>query len=170
LGSPELGASFLVSARECLQISLTSCVLAASYQASRLWFHYLYLLIALFVNLLVYLVIFVYLRRHASIADSTLGSNSNASSIRSAALRMLLYPLANGLVVLPIATMRLAAIAGHQVPTHALVAAGVLLSLSGCINVIFYAFTRHIVTLTPSTKNRWTKQMGRSIYADVCQT
>ncbi|KAH7104919.1 hypothetical protein BKA62DRAFT_429701 [Auriculariales sp. MPI-PUGE-AT-0066] len=154
------------------------CFVTDPYSSARLWLHYVPIFISLFVIFVLYVLVFLSLRGFivmgiegsrfkfvchtpeggtATAAVNLLTQRSNADIAR----KMLWYPAAYVLIVLPIASARLAAINHQFVPSSIWMFAIVSLFLSGFINVTIYTATRR--ALRPAEwlttiAQQWTQQ------------
>lgn len=74
--------------------------------------------------------------------DAHQNSGSSARMLDRTSLVMLLYPLINLTVIMPLSVYRVMALAGQPGSVQALAACGCIFSLGGLANVILYTFSR----------------------------
>ncbi|KAH8918582.1 hypothetical protein BT69DRAFT_1353787 [Atractiella rhizophila] len=159
----------------------TWCWIGKNYDLARLWFHYLFIFISAAGSLLFYALCFVSLRQRLRSEEeqsrrrmetesgqfSTAIPNNWGAVPRSAsaerltcvvldkmAKKMLVYPLAYILLSMPLATFRLAGIAGYTWPRAAQSAVGAIFTLSGLVNVLLFGITRGIFRSHSSSPSR----------------
>ncbi|KAI5478133.1 NAD(P)-binding protein [Pseudohyphozyma bogoriensis] len=114
------------------------CWITPQYQSMRLWLHYFWVFLVAGVNLVAYSAIAVKLVRT--------GKKAGGSAGGSVTRVMLAYPLLYIASILPLATYRAAAMAGHTWSIHILLACGTIFTLSGFFNSMIYTFTRSLVS------------------------
>ncbi|KAI0687755.1 hypothetical protein BC835DRAFT_1286036 [Cytidiella melzeri] len=127
------------------------CWITAEYPVQRILLEYLWLWITAFLNFVLYtlIAVVVYRDRSLVICDWRVRMVKNSEHSRSVpkwekrlALKMLVYPAAYTVTVLPIAVTRWLGFTGHQVPWAATVFADVVFASSGYLNVILFTVTR----------------------------
>lgn len=143
------------------------CWITDGYPLQRIILDYVFMFIAALGSLLIYTFIFLRLRGHIEmdgwtpnrfrlrpvkrVGDwQTTDSDNEATKI---AKRMVLYPIAYIIMVLPITVTRFMAFAGQTVTLEATVFSATLFLFSGTVNVVLFATTRRILPV-PSTSAR----------------
>ncbi|KAK0486065.1 hypothetical protein IW261DRAFT_1559495 [Armillaria novae-zelandiae] len=143
------------------------CWITDAYPLQRIILDYIFMFAAALGSLLIYAFIFLRLRGHIEmdgwtpnrfrlrpvkrVGDwRTTDSDNEAIKI---AKRMVLYPIAYIIMVLPITVTRFMAFAGQTVTLEATVFSATLFLFSGTVNVVLFATTRHILPV-PSTSVR----------------
>lgn len=115
------------------------CWIQPKYIWSRLYLHYAYLFLAEFVSILIYGGLGIYLWLY--------GKQANSSQMRRVAKSMFAYPIAYTFGTLPLASVRVRAMAGKSVSKKALVGACIVFSMLGSINCAVYVLTRRKMML-----------------------
>ncbi|KAK0226182.1 hypothetical protein IW262DRAFT_745741 [Armillaria fumosa] len=143
------------------------CWITDAYPLQRIILDYIFMFIAALGSLLIYAFIFLRLRGHIEMDGWTLNrfrlrpvkrvgdwrmtdSDNEATKI---AKRMVLYPIAYIIMVLPITVTRFMAFTGQTVTLEATVFSSTLFLFSGIVNVVLFATTRRILPV-PSTSAR----------------
>ncbi|KAK0241524.1 hypothetical protein EDD85DRAFT_403624 [Armillaria nabsnona] len=144
------------------------CWITDAYPSERITLDYIFMFIAALGSLLIYTFIFLRLRGHIEmdgwtpnrfrlrpvkrVGDwRTTDSDNEATKI---AKRMVLYPIAYIIMVLPITVTRFMAFAGQTVTLEATVFSATLFLFSGTVNVVLFATTRRILPVpSMSAKN-----------------
>ncbi|KAE9366923.1 hypothetical protein N431DRAFT_283099, partial [Stipitochalara longipes BDJ] len=126
------------------------CWINADRQDERLYLHYLWIFISQLGSLVIYISIFFFLRTR--IAGSSLFQNSARQAAQSSqtynerimrtARYMVVYPFAYVALTLPLASGRVASMAGHEPPLAFFPAAGTLMACCGITDVLLYIWTR----------------------------
>ncbi|KAL1957833.1 hypothetical protein VTO42DRAFT_5398 [Malbranchea cinnamomea] len=119
------------------------CWLNEKYEAERLWLHYFWIFFAEFGSIVLYAILFFYLRRRV-VAAAMLGDaqTRHVQRLRRVTGYMVLYPLAYLILSLPLAAGRMAAYGGNKTGIAYYCATGALIASSGWVDVVMYAFTR----------------------------
>ncbi len=91
----------------------------------------------MFSTILIYLYIFIFLRRKSSPEQM-----SKSTTLHGAKPLMILYPLIYTFCTAPLAGGRIYALAGHEVSLGYFCAAGTMIACNGWLDVILYASTR----------------------------
>ena len=120
------------------------CWLHERYEAERLWLHYFWIFFSEFGSVILYAILYLYLRRRVTSSEMLGGDpqTENLSRIRRVTGYMVLYPLAYTILSLPLAAGRMAASSGQKMGVTYFCVAGALIASSGCVDVVMYAFTR----------------------------
>ncbi|KAK4057666.1 hypothetical protein OIO90_001314 [Microbotryomycetes sp. JL221] len=122
------------------------CWIAQPYAKWRIYLHHAFVIAAAGLCLLLYSITAVWIvtaRRRAQ--------GCSATAYRVAKI-MMLYPVAYIITVIPLATYRLAALAGDIWPIQVGLCAGIVIALSGAINCIIYGLTRSVITIPAPSK------------------
>lgn len=70
------------------------------------------------------------------------GASTLRKKVDRTSLVMLLYPLVNLMVILPLSIYRISSLAGLKASSQALAVCGAIFALGGFANVMLYSFTR----------------------------
>lgn len=125
-------------------LSLLQCWVDEKHEMARLWAHYLWIFLSEFGSIMLYLILFFYLRRKvAASASLSPGQEQHLRRVRRVTGYMVLYPLAYTILSLPLASGRMAFASGQALSISYYCAAGAMISSSGVVDVILYALTRH---------------------------
>ncbi|KAL4923016.1 uncharacterized protein BDV17DRAFT_296766 [Aspergillus undulatus] len=132
------------------------CWLSPIHEKERLWGHYIWIFLSEFDTIVLYAVMFFYLRRRIKQAEIKLQThNYNRSPREAQALKrinrvviyMVIYPLSYVILSLPLAAGRMSS-ARHLIPSRAYFAvAGSLMALSGVVDAVVYTLTRRQLLL-----------------------
>lgn len=125
-------------------MEVKQCWASDKYETERLWLHYMWIFIIEFGTLLVYALIFIYLRKHLTNMSGS-GAGGGQSKVSQAARYMVVYPLAYVLLTLPLAAGRMATMTGNVLPLPYYCAAGSMMTSSGWIDVALYTLTRRVL-------------------------
>ncbi|KAL2838580.1 G protein-coupled glucose receptor regulating Gpa2-domain-containing protein [Aspergillus pseudodeflectus] len=121
------------------------CWISPEHEDERLWGHYLWIFLAEFGTLVLYGILFFYLRRRMLQAAELRQNHShtdNLHRLNRVVIYMVIYPLAYLLLSLPLAAGRMSS-ARHVIPSKAYFAvAGSLMALSGLVDAAVYTLTR----------------------------
>ncbi|ORY86159.1 hypothetical protein BCR37DRAFT_206059 [Protomyces lactucae-debilis] len=120
------------------------CWIAVQYSWEKLYLHYIFLLLAMAVSLIIYPSLGIYLIIQSRKTDRS--RNSSSTRLSTVAKTMFLYPMSYALGTMPLAITRIRSMAG-QVPNHGmLMGACIVFSMLGGINCLIYIGTRkHIL-------------------------
>ncbi|KAL4947693.1 G protein-coupled glucose receptor regulating Gpa2-domain-containing protein [Aspergillus filifer] len=137
--------------RETFVISEAAwCWLSPAHEDERLWGHYLWIFLAEFGTVVLYGLMFFYLRRRmmqAAKLRANHGHHESLKRLNRVVIYMVIYPFAYILLSLPLAAGRMSS-ARHVVPSRAyFAAAGSLMALSGFADAVVYALTRRQLLL-----------------------
>ncbi|PKX99061.1 protein gprD [Aspergillus novofumigatus IBT 16806] len=143
------------------------CWLSPQAQDERLWGHYLWIFLSEFGTIILYGIMFVYLRRQMKQAAALRQNHQESlNRLNRVVVYMVIYPLVYVLLSLPLAAGRMST-ARHVVPSKEyFAAAGALMALSGLVDVIVYTLTRrHLLLDTEvSTSDRYYAHTGSNLY------
>ncbi|KAL2833521.1 G protein-coupled glucose receptor regulating Gpa2-domain-containing protein [Aspergillus pseudoustus] len=137
------------------------CWISPVHEAERLWGHYIWIFLAEFGTLVLYGLMFFYLRGRMVQATKLRtgaggGGHHNDESLHRlnrVIIYMVIYPFAYVLLSLPLAAGRMSS-ARHIVPSRAYFAvAGSLMALSGFVDAVVYTATRRQLLLDTEVSN-----------------
>ncbi|KAK0212587.1 hypothetical protein DFS33DRAFT_45090 [Desarmillaria ectypa] len=151
------------------------CWITDAYPSERVTLDYIFMLIAALGSLLLYTFIFLRLRGHIEMNGWTpnrfrlrpvkrvgdwrmTDSDNEATKI---AKRMVLYPIAYIIMVLPITVTRFMTFAGQTVTLEATIFSATLFLLSSTVNVVLFAMTRRILPAPSMRKKNFTISLPR---------
>lgn len=135
------------------------CWIAEEYPTSRITLDYLFMFIAAAFSFVIYSLIFLRLRgniivhnwhisfRRAAVSMGISAWRGQGLENRALAIakKMLLYPVAYTIMILPIAASRFSSFAGQDVPFEVTIFADSVFLLSGVINVALFIMIRRIL-------------------------
>ncbi|EPQ57650.1 hypothetical protein GLOTRDRAFT_137912 [Gloeophyllum trabeum ATCC 11539] len=133
------------------------CWITDLYATKRFVLDYMIMFISALLSFVLYALIFLRLRgilivegRHISFRvrpalSGSLGNRMNESYVASVTRRMLLYPIAYTIIILPIAVVRFVEWSGHNVSFSLTIACDTVYLFSGAINAILFSTTRRIL-------------------------
>ncbi|KAJ5912197.1 uncharacterized protein N7473_001500 [Penicillium subrubescens] len=133
------------------------CWLSPENQRERLWGHYLWIFLSEFGTIVLYAIMFFYLRRRMKQAKILRrGQQESLQRLNRVVIYMVIYPVVYVLLSLPLAAGRMATAQGNSPSKDYFAVAGSLMALSGLMDVIVYTVTRrHLITDTEhSTTDR----------------
>ncbi|KAL2074675.1 hypothetical protein VTL71DRAFT_8454 [Oculimacula yallundae] len=116
------------------------CWINEAYSLERLWLHYFWIFLAMFLTVVIYTFVFIFL--HTAPHSCPAQRNRTELSHHGATPLMILYPLIYTICTAPLAAGRIYAIAGHEVPLGFFVVAGTMIACNGWLDVLLYASTR----------------------------
>lgn len=121
----------------------------------RLWTHYFWIFAAQFLNLVLYAIMFVQLRRKIS-QSKILGSSYTESlkRLNRVVSYMVLYPIAYIALTLPLSAGRMASVSGHSPSVAYFCVAGALMTLSGFCDTLQYTLTRKSIVLESEIESK----------------
>ncbi|PYI07648.1 hypothetical protein BO78DRAFT_312490 [Aspergillus sclerotiicarbonarius CBS 121057] len=124
------------------------CWIGPTHETERLYVHYLWIFLSEFGTVILYGVMFFYLRRRMKQAASLRQNHQeNLKRLNRVVIYMVIYPLIYLVLSLPLAAGRMST-ARHVVPSRAYFAvAGSLMALSGFVDVLVYTLTRRHLLL-----------------------
>ncbi|THC92906.1 hypothetical protein EYZ11_007630 [Aspergillus tanneri] len=124
------------------------CWLDREHEAVRLWAHYIWIFLAEFGTVVLYSIMFFYLRRRMSQAAMLRQKNKeNLKRLNRVVIYMVIYPLVYLILSLPLAAGRMST-ARHVIPSREYFSvAGSLMALSGIVDVLVYTLTRRHLLL-----------------------
>ncbi|KAK7513317.1 G protein-coupled glucose receptor regulating Gpa2-domain-containing protein [Phyllosticta citriasiana] len=121
------------------------CWVSTDYETERLWLHYIWIFTIEFGTVLIYIIIFIYLRRQLAAVLNAGSGSATHHRINRAARYMLIYPITYVILTLPLAAGRMAAMTGHNLPNTYFAIAGMLMTSCGWIDVFLYTLTRRVL-------------------------
>ncbi|OOQ88171.1 G protein-coupled receptor GprD [Penicillium brasilianum] len=133
------------------------CWLSPEHQAERLWGHYLWIFLSEFGTVVLYTIMFFYLRRRMAQAKMLRrGQQESLQRLNRVVVYMVIYPLVYLVLSLPLAAGRMATARGNSPSKTYFGVAGCLMASSGLMDVIVYTVTRrHLISDTEhSTTDR----------------
>ncbi|KAJ5133135.1 uncharacterized protein N7443_005233 [Penicillium atrosanguineum] len=133
------------------------CWLSPDHENERLWGHYIFIFLAEFLNLILYGLLFTFLRRKMRQAKQLRqGQQESLRRLNRVVIYMVIYPLVYLVLSLPLAAGRMATARGTPPGKTYFGVAGCLMSLSGFMDVAVYTLTRRhlIIDTEHSTTDR----------------
>ncbi|KAH6681968.1 G protein-coupled glucose receptor regulating Gpa2-domain-containing protein [Halenospora varia] len=112
------------------------CWINNAYSSERLWFHYFWIFVAMFSTIIIYSIIYIWLRTKSHKGDIS------KKTVHGATPLMILYPLIYTVCTAPLASLRIYALAGHSVSLGYFCMAGTMIACNGWLDVLLYASTR----------------------------
>jgi hypothetical protein len=134
--------------KEHLPLTAFQCWINEEYEPDRLWTHYFWIFLAEFGTVILYSAMYFQLRRR--IAASIVLGNRHVESLtrlRHVINTMVMYPVGYVVLSLPLAAGRMATARGHTPSVTYFCVAGAMITSSGFVDVIMYAFTRRRLVL-----------------------
>ncbi|KAH0543040.1 hypothetical protein FGG08_002648 [Glutinoglossum americanum] len=98
--------------------------------------------------------LFIVLKRRVKTID-TVSHSKSRHRIHRIARYMVLYPITYVILSLPLAAGRMASMTGKELSTPYFCTAGALMTSSGFVDAILYAFTRRVITLSDEPQASW---------------
>ncbi|KAK0661366.1 hypothetical protein DIS24_g2583 [Lasiodiplodia hormozganensis] len=129
------------------------CWASDKYETERLWLHYLWIFIIEFGTVIVYALIFIYLRKQLAHISSA-QQRGTQHKVSQAARYMVLYPLTYVLLTLPLAAGRMATMTGQTLPIAYYCAAGSMMTSCGWVDAALYALTRRVLVSNEIGQNK----------------
>ncbi|EGD99448.1 hypothetical protein TESG_06883 [Trichophyton tonsurans CBS 112818] len=124
------------------------CWIDDDFEAERFWAHYVWIFFSEFGSIMLYAILFFYLRRKMKASAALArGQRENFGRLSRVTGYMVLYPLAYLLLSLPIAAARMASMQGNNPSLTYLCAAAAIIASSGTVDVIMYTLTRKALLL-----------------------
>ncbi|KAF2089954.1 hypothetical protein K490DRAFT_17127, partial [Saccharata proteae CBS 121410] len=120
------------------------CWVSDEFESERLYLHYIWIFIIEFGTIIIYTLIFIYLRRQLSNILSA-SHSSTPNKVSQAARYMVVYPIAYVVMTLPLAAGRMATMTGHTLPTTYYCIAGTLMTSCGWLDTALYTLTRRVL-------------------------
>ncbi|CZR58458.1 uncharacterized protein PAC_08350 [Phialocephala subalpina] len=120
------------------------CWINENYRLERVLLHYMWILLAQFGTVVIYTIVFFYLRRHANQVEPASRSPSSRK-IGRAARSMVFYPIAYVAFSLPLPAGRLALWSGREVSLNYFCATATLMTSCGLVDTILYTLTRRVL-------------------------
>ncbi|KAI9645733.1 hypothetical protein NHQ30_005165 [Ciborinia camelliae] len=103
----------------------------------RLWLHYFWIFVAMFGTILIYACIFIFLYKSRSSP-----TRPKSLDLHGTLPLMILYPLIYTICTIPLATGRIASLAGKEISLEYFCVAGSMIACNGWLDVLLYASTR----------------------------
>ncbi|KAL1979790.1 hypothetical protein VTN96DRAFT_5197 [Rasamsonia emersonii] len=124
------------------------CWLSREHETVRLWDHYVWIFLSEFGTVVLYGIMFFYLRRRMMQAKIVhRGQEENLKRLNRVVIYMVVYPVIYVILSLPLAAGRMS-VARHVVPSRSYFAlAGAMMALSGFVDVLVYTLTRRHLLL-----------------------
>ncbi|KAF4309544.1 putative integral membrane protein [Botryosphaeria dothidea] len=120
------------------------CWASDKYETERLWLHYMWIFTIEFGTIIVYALIFIYLRKQLA-NIMTASQTATQMKVSQAARYMVVYPLTYVLLTLPLAAGRMATMTGKQLPIIYYCVAGSMMTSCGWVDALLYALTRRVL-------------------------
>ncbi|KAK8204778.1 G protein-coupled glucose receptor regulating Gpa2-domain-containing protein [Phyllosticta capitalensis] len=136
------------------------CWVSTDYETERLWLHYIWIFTIEFGTVLIYIIIFIYLRRQLAAVLNSGSGTATHHRINRAARYMLIYPITYVLLTLPLAAGRMAAMTGHDLPITYFAISGMLMTSCGWIDVFLYTLTRRVLVSAELDPRKTGSQRG----------
>jgi len=134
------------------------CWIGPNYKMERIAGEYLWLWIALFASVVMYVPVHFWMKGQLSVDNEKwykfrLAKTDIESSQRRATWGILFYPLAYSLMVIPLSISRWLQFNHKSVPSAAVFFSDIIFSLSGAVNVLLFLIVRpHLLLFTPPEK------------------
>ncbi|EME39046.1 hypothetical protein DOTSEDRAFT_108850, partial [Dothistroma septosporum NZE10] len=128
------------------------CWINVKYTQSRLWLHYLYLIITEFGTLIIYTTIFLILRHRIRTSYYSTTPHLQLRA-QSAAKLIVAYPIVYVICTLPVVVARLKTMAGLKVSLLEFCIAGAMITSNGWLDVILYCVTRRALIFGPEMED-----------------
>ncbi|KFA74306.1 hypothetical protein S40288_03725 [Stachybotrys chartarum IBT 40288] len=121
------------------------CWMNRQYDVLRLVTHYLFIFMGIAITSTLYMLIYISLRRQAAAVKAKAGKTVDNAIHLSHNPLFLLYPVIYVLCTLPLATGRIATMAGADVPVGYFCFAGAMIASNGFWDCLLFGTTRHVV-------------------------
>ncbi|GME27887.1 putative integral membrane protein [Neofusicoccum parvum] len=142
------------------------CWASEKYKIERLWLHYMWIFIIEFGTVIVYALIFIYLRKQLA-TIMTASQSRTQTKVSQAARYMVVYPLTYVLLTLPLAAGRMASMTGKSLPLTYYCVAGSMMTSCGWVDALLYALTRRVlVSAEIDPRNKSSSGGGRTGYGN----
>jgi len=119
------------------------CWIPEQHMQERLWLHYLWVIITEFSVIIIYSLLFLFLRHRTRRLRWSNEEGSLRGRAEAAARSVIAYPMVYVICTLPAVVIRLKIMAGGSAGTHELILVGVLLASNGWLDAITYSVTRY---------------------------
>lgn len=120
----------------------SQCWLSVQYEAERVWVHYLWIFISEFGSIVLYGIMFFYLRYRMKQAATLRQNRDHLTRMNRVVIYMVIYPFVYIGLSLPLAAGRMCT-ANNIIPSKTYFAvAGSLMAFSGFVDVLVYTLTR----------------------------
>ncbi|KAJ4256141.1 hypothetical protein NW762_009217 [Fusarium torreyae] len=122
------------------------CWMNRRYENLRLFTHYLYIFIGLATTSVIYIIIFLHIRRQARFESRSTEAEGDALQLQlSRNPAFLIYPVIYVLCTLPLAAGRIATMAGANVPNGYFCFAGAMIASNGSFDCLLFGTTRNTI-------------------------
>lgn len=131
------------------------CWAAKRYETERLALHYVWVFGVEFGTILIYLAVFIHLRRTVKMVKGASAHSVSTARIDRAARLMMLYPISYVVLTLPLSAGRMWSMAhnGKSLPHIYACVAGALMASTGLVDTLLYSWTRRaLLSSSESTK------------------
>ncbi|KAJ5925027.1 hypothetical protein N7454_007666 [Penicillium verhagenii] len=119
------------------------CWLSPEHESERLWGHYFWIFLSEFGTVVLYAIMFIYLRRRMAQAKMLRrGQQESLQRLNRVVVYMVIYPLVYLVMSLPLAAGRMASARGDAPSKTYFGVAGCLMAMSGAMDVAVYTLTR----------------------------
>ncbi|KAF9467336.1 hypothetical protein BDZ94DRAFT_1211129 [Collybia nuda] len=156
------------------------CWISPQYKIERITLDYMIMFLAAFISFVLYVLIFLRLRGNVVRSGWRIrfrrtnetgtanwrGRKFADDQAMAIARQMLIYPIAYTILVIPIATARFAAWAGHKIPFEVTIFTAAVFLLSGLINVVLFTMTRRILPAESLRIGSWSISRPHDIPPD----
>jgi hypothetical protein len=133
----------VVVAKIDLLISSHQCWINSQFQAERLWLHYFWIFVCIFLTIILYSTIYLTIVRRSRRLNLRANNAVHLPASNPHALPlMVLYPFIYTVCTMPLAAGRLATMAGVNVSSTYFCVAGAMIASNGFLDAIIYGTTR----------------------------
>ncbi|KAK2821862.1 hypothetical protein FQN49_007598 [Arthroderma sp. PD_2] len=144
------------------------CWISGKYQNTRLWTHYMWIFISQFGCVVLYTILFFYLRRKVALSASlTQPSREKLFRLKRVVTLMILYPLAYLFLSMPIAAGRMAVASGMKLSFVYVLSAACIMVTSGIVHAVIYTITRKSLILSSTPISNHISQHGASTRKEI---
>ncbi|KAJ5201168.1 hypothetical protein N7449_005971 [Penicillium cf. viridicatum] len=133
------------------------CWLSPQYEDERLWGHYIWIFLSEFGTIVLYAIMFFYLRRRMQQATMLRrGQQDSLHRLNRVVVYMVIYPFVYLVLSLPLAAGRMATARGNSPSKTYFGIAGCIMAFSGAVDVAVYTLTRRhlLIDTEHSTTDR----------------
>lgn len=135
-------SAFIPTKKKKMNIDTIQCWLSVNYEAERVWVHYLWIFISEFGCIVLYGIMFFYLRYRMKQAAILRQNRDHLTRMNRVVVYMVIYPFVYIGLSLPLAAGRMCT-ANNIIPSTTYFAvAGSLMAFSGFVDVLVYTLTR----------------------------
>ncbi|KAF2838988.1 hypothetical protein M501DRAFT_905244, partial [Patellaria atrata CBS 101060] len=129
------------------------CWASQDYEKERLWLHYIWIFLIEFGTIIIYGIVFFYLRKQLS-NILTADQSKTHRKVTQAARYMVVYPIIYVVLTLPLAAGRMASMSGKNLPDVYFVVAGCMITSCGWLDTLLYTLTRRVLLSGDITGNK----------------